>query len=141
MLSGQIGKLQRHGREGDEPVGRLRAGLCQSLVLDLDDFCRAITLRYPVPVRVDTQRLDVDPLGVHGGETHVDGRRHVEIGAQTGASQFLAHQGQRLGDGAVRMNIDRPDAAAVDDDFAASTCRVRGRPSPATARNEYETAR
>ena len=64
LLGGEVRMLERHAREGDEPVGLGRADLGERLVLDADQLRRDVPVRR-VPVGVDAERLHVDALRVH----------------------------------------------------------------------------
>ena len=110
--------LQRHRRERDEPLGVRRAGFGELFVLDADQLARDVTIGL-VPVGIDAQRLDVDTLLVHRLDP-VRGPRHQ----QRLRLDLAPHQRHRLGDGAVRVDVDRLDAPAVDDDLAAARLRL-----------------
>ena len=99
--------LQRHRREGDEPVGLGRADLRERLVLELDELARDVPLRR-VPVGVDAERLDVDALLVHRADAvrragHEEGLR----------LERSPHQGHRRGHRAVRVHVHGLHALAL----------------------------
>ena len=114
LLGGQLGMLQRGGREGDEAVGIGGAELDQRLVLDLDQLGRDVALG-AVPVWVDAERLDVDALRVH--------RRDARAGVvhqQARRLERMLDQRHRLGHAAMGVHVDGLDPLAVDHDLAAA---------------------
>ncbi len=117
LLDREIGVLQRHRGEGDETIGLGGAQLRELLVLHLDERLRDVALRL-VPVRIDAESLDVDALPVHGIDTLGAHDELVGLHLQT-------HQRHGLRKRAVRMNVDRLDAAAVHHHLAAP-CRAGG---------------
>ena len=115
----EIGVLQRHGRERDEPLGRDGAELDQPLILDPDHVGGAVAVG-AVPERVDAERRDIDPLLVHRPQPLSGGL--LQQGRET---DVLAQQRHRLGNGAVRVHIDHRHPAAVDHHLAPLCRRAR----------------
>jgi hypothetical protein len=118
LLDGEVRMLQRHRREGDEPVGLRRADLRERLVLDLDELARDVPVRR-VPVGVDAERLDVDALLVHRADAvclagHEEGFR----------LERSPHQGHRRGHRAVRVHVHGLHALALHHHL--SPPRLRG---------------
>ena len=65
LFGGQLGMLQRDGRQRDKAIGVCRHPFRQSLVLSANDaLCEVVVGRVP-PVAVDAQRLNVDALLIH----------------------------------------------------------------------------
>src|SRR5262249_54099375 len=87
-----------------------------------------------VPVGIDAERLDVDPLLVHRLEP-VRGPRHQE----RLRLDLASHQRHRLGHGAVRVDVDRLDASAVHDDLAPPRLSLGRRGGGQTAPDEGAT--
>ena len=122
LLRGEVGMLQRGGREGDEAVGIGGAELDQRLVLDLDQLGGGVALG-AVPVRVDAQRLDVDALRVHRRDAGA-GVVHQQAGR---LERMIDHRRGRRND-AMGVHVDGLDPLAVDHDLApARLCGVGGR--------------
>ncbi len=111
LRGGEIGVLQRHGREGDEAIRPGRAQLGELLVLDLDERSREIALGL-VPVGIDAECLDVDALLVHRADAVLPHDQGPGLGLQP-------HQSHRLRHGAVRVHVDRLHAAAAHQYFPA----------------------
>ena len=74
-----------------------------------------------VPVRIDAERLDVDALLVH----RADAVRRPSTIRSVCRRDLQAHQGHRLGDGAVRVHVDGLHAPAVHHHLAAARRRLR----------------
>jgi hypothetical protein len=118
LLDREVRMLQRHRREGNEPIGLGGADLRERLVLKLDELARDVPVRR-VPVGVDAERLDVDALLVHRADAvrragHEEGLR----------LERPPHQGHGRGHRAVRVHVHRLHALALHHHL--SPPRVRG---------------
>ena len=123
LLGRQIGKLQRHRREPDEPIRMRRAPRGELLVLDGHDLARELAFGR-VPERVDAQDLHVDPLLVDRFEAF--GAEH-ETAFLIAPAPSPAALGRELrtfndvadfGDRQVAVDVDHLDAPAADGNFA-----------------------
>jgi hypothetical protein len=104
--------LQSHGCKRHETVGCRGAELGQLFILGLDQLGCRVAFR-AIPVGVDAERLDIDPLGVHLR----DAVRQVAP-QQTGRLERMADHGRRLGHDAMSVDVDRLYPLAVDHDLA-----------------------
>src|SRR5207247_2902358 len=74
-----------------------------------------------VPIWVDAERLDVDPLGVH--LLDAVGKAAPQ---QTRRFERVIDDGRRLGNDAMGVDVDGLDPLAVDDNLAPSPRRRPG---------------
>ena len=107
LLGREVGVLQGHRRERDEPVRMRRAELGQLLVLQLDQLRRDVAIRV-VPVRIDAERLDVDALRVHRADAIRDPRLQQEL-----RLHLPSHERHGFGERAVRVYVHRLHTLAV----------------------------
>ena len=119
LLDRETGVLQRRGGEGDKAVRRGGADFRQRLILDADQFRRRVPLGM-VPVGIDAERGDVEPLRIHCR----DARRGI-VHQQFWVFQRVADDRHGVGYRAVGVDVHRLDPRAVDDDLAAMRVRRR----------------
>ena len=90
LLHRQFRVLQRQRSKGDEAVRMFGAEFGEFFVLQLDNFGDQIALEL-VPRRVDTERLDVDALGVHRAEAFLEYDHVLRLTLDL-AGLLLSHQ-------------------------------------------------
>jgi hypothetical protein len=99
LLRGEVGMLKGDGREPDEAVRLRRAQLRELLVLELDHGLGQVAFGL-VPSGVDAERRHVDALLVHDAKPFFAHDERLR-------RNLHSHQGHRLGDGDVRVHVDR----------------------------------
>src|SRR5215470_1374778 len=119
LLGCQVGKLERHRRERNEPVWMGGTRLGKFLVLDCDDLFGKVAVCGFVPIGIDAERLHVNPLLVHACEPGRQLSFDVEIGTQLRSAELQVHQRKRFWHRAMGVDIDRPGTLAIDHDLSA----------------------
>ena len=127
LLGGEIGIGERDRGEADKAVRRLAADLGDLLVLQFDDLRLEVALGLVPEIRIDAQRLDIDALLVH--DLDALGRDD-----ELREAHLLPRQLERIGDVAMRVNIDGRDPLSGDDDLAPARLLWRLRRASARSR-------
>ena len=112
LLGGELGMLQRGGREGDETVGIGRAEFDQRLVLHLDQLGRRVALG-TIPIGIDAERFHVDALRIHRRDAHA-GVGHQ----QARRLERMLDDGHGCGHRTMGVDVDGLDLLAVDHHLA-----------------------
>ena len=116
LIRCQLGMLQGHAGERDEPIGMCGAGLGERGILSGYEARGELAVG-GIPIRVDRDHLGVDALLVHRAQPGV-------VDHQVGGRALTAHRGlerralddigQRGGYGGMRVHIDRLHARSAD---------------------------
>ena len=114
LLRGEVGKLQRRRREGDETVGMTGAELDQRLVLHLDQLSAASrSARYQNGLMLSASTSTPDLSMCARRSPTFDHK-------QRGCFERVIDQLRGVGNDAVRVHVDGLDPLAGDDDLPAS---------------------
>jgi hypothetical protein len=113
LLRGEIGELKGDGRKRREPIGMRRNEFGEGVVLNVDDLRREVAID-GVPVGIDAQHGDVDPVRVH---VHQPIGERLAIEAQCPGVHLLSEKFCGSRNGAMCVDVDGPNSPAVDHDW------------------------
>nr|WP_245321014.1 hypothetical protein [Bradyrhizobium sp. NAS96.2] len=118
LLHRKVRCLQCQRGESCKPLGLRGAEFGKLFILDLHDLPGEVAIAV-VPERVDREHLHIDGLRVHHSQALVD--LDEGFGGAVDRRQLIfsgigAEEGARLAEVAMRVNVDRLHALAVDAD-------------------------
>jgi hypothetical protein len=124
LFAGEVRMLQRHRRHRHETIGVGSHPLREALVLGQHNAAGQVAIGRVPPVAVDAERLDVEPLPIH----LLDALRAEDVVAAPAAVLLERRALHDLDDrdDAVAMDVDHPDASAVQRRLPSSA-RLRER--------------